>query len=163
MKAKFDYTFRAKDKEGNPILNENGKRVYKAYYTLSGSPAEIQAYVDWRTSKGWQVKYKDNGTILMSGRAPLDTDASSNRLYTIKSGDLNGTFQYWVDHSDTRNGIASINAADYYGDDDFTAEVRRQVVSELRGSSISTQAMSAIAAVAASAPANLNEPIGDTE
>jgi hypothetical protein len=163
MKAKFDYTFQAKDQKGNPIIGENGKPVYKAYYALSGSPAELQAYIDWRTNNGWQVKYNDSGAILMSGRASLDTDTSSNRLYNVKSGELKGKFQYWVDHSDTRNGIASISAADYYGDADFTAEVRRQVVAELRGSSISNQAMSAIAAVAASAPANLNEPIGDTE
>lgn len=159
----------AKDQEGNPILGKNGKPVYKAYYTLSGSQAEIQAYIDWRTSNkkadgtSWKVRYNDNGSVQMSGRAPLDTDTSSNRLYIVKSGELDGKFQYWVDHSDTRNGIASISAADYYGDDDFTAEVRRQVVSELRGSSISNQAMSALAAVASAAPANLNEPIGDSE
>lgn len=161
MKAKFDYTFSAKDKEGNPILSENGKRVYKAYYTLSGSPAEIQAYVDWRTSKGWQVRYKEDGSVQMAGRAPLDS--SKNRLYTVKSGELNGTFTFWIDFSEISEGLAAISAADYYGDADFTAAVRQDVVRELRGNSISTQAMSAITAVAASAPANLNEPIGDTE
>jgi len=156
MKANFDYTFRAKDKEGNPIL-KNGKPMYKAYYTLSGDQAEVQAFIDWRTSKGWQVRYNENGRVQIAGRPPLDS--SKSRLYNVKSADLGSGLTYWIDFSEITEGLASISAADHYQDDAFTAEVRKQTVSDLRGSSISQSALAAVQAVVQAAPANLVDPI----
>lgn len=162
MKANFAYTFKSKDKEGNTILSENGKPVYKSYYTLSGTTDELQAYSDWRTSQEWQVKRNEQGSILMVGRPCLDLN--KGKLYSVKSGQIGGKFTYWVDFSEVTQGIASCSAADYYGDADFTSEVRKQIVAELRGASVSQFALSAVAEVAKATPnANLNEPLADSE
>jgi len=175
MKAKFDYSFPAKDKEGNPVLlrDKQGNLVYdkdgntiqvvKAYYSLSGSPAEINNYVEWRTSQGWQVRRKEDGTVQMVGRMPLNTDTSGKVLYDVKSGELGGQFTYWIDHSSTRNSINSVNTAASYGNAAFTAEFTRQTVSDVRGTSISSQALDLVKSAAQGNPANLQDPIADSE
>lgn len=163
MKANFDYSFQVKDQETKePILGKNGKPIYKGVYTLSGTEAEIASYVDWRTSKGWQVKYSEAGRVQITARPPADL--SKTKLYTVKSGDLTGkdgktTFQYWIDFTDVSEALASIAAVDHYGDADFTSEFRRQTIADLRGASVSQVALSAVTQVMQSAPANLVDPI----
>lgn len=116
----------------------------KAIYTLSGSPAELDAYIK---HQGSYARFADDKVT------PLifaDTPMNISKMHQVHfSPELN---RYYVDFSEITTASGQVATAEKRGGDRIANEFAKQVVMELRGNSISTTTSSAIDAAMA-APA----------
>jgi hypothetical protein len=128
----------------------------KAVYTLSGSPAELDAY---KKHQGSYIRFAADGTTpLIFGDCPLN----QGRLYQVSYVENIG---YFVDFNEITAAAGSIETADRKGNALLAAEVAKQQAQQLMGNSLSSAASAAFdepAEQAQKQPAakpSLNNPI----
>lgn len=145
LQAKFLNSYRSK---------ATGK--IRARYTVTGSPAELDAY---KKHQGTNFRTAEDGTTpLIFAVCPLDQGRLYNITYTEGIG-------YFVDFNEITAAAGSIETAEQKGSARLADKVAELQARQLMGSGISTAAASAFDAETPqeSAPkpkANLKNPVG---
>ena len=123
----------------------------RACFTLSGSPAELDAYIK---HQGTWIRWADDKvTPLIFGDMPMDVKKMHQVTF---STDLN---RYYVDFTEITIASGQVQTAEKRGGDRIANEFAKQVVMELRGNSISTTTSNAIDAAMAAPTASGEEDL----
>lgn len=145
LQAKFLNSYRSK---------ASGK--IRARYTVTGSPAELDAY---KKHQGTNFRTAEDGTTpLIFAVCPLDQGRLYNITYTESIG-------YFVDFNEITAAAGSIETAEQKGSARLADKVAELQARQLMGSGISTAAASAFDAETPQEPApkpkaNLKNPVG---
>jgi hypothetical protein len=145
LQAKFLNSYRSK-----------ASKEIRARYTVTGSPAELDAY---KKHQGANLRFSDDGTTpLIFAVCPLD----QGRLYNISFVKDIG---YFVDFNEITAAAGSIETAEKKGSARLADKVAELQARQLMGSGISSAAASAFDAEtpqesAPKAKANLKNPVG---
>jgi hypothetical protein len=125
--------------------------TFRARYTVSGSPSELDAFIK---HQGSYIRYADDKvTPIIFGDVPLNT----SKMHSIAfSSELN---RYYVDFTEITIAAGSIDTAEKRGGDRLASEIAKQAATELRGNSISTTTSNAIDAAMAAPTASGEEDL----